>query len=237
MRDALYKTGRPIVFSICEWGDNKPWEWAKPIGHLWRTTGDIYNCFDCINDHGTWKSWGVMQILDMQEGLRKYAGPGHWNDPDMLEVGNGKLTIGEDRAHFTMWAMLAAPLVAGNDIRTMTPETKAILTNKEVIAINQDELGIQGFKYATKDSVETWVKPLKDGKWAISFLNRSKHNQKINFDWKQHIIEDKVFQKTLDTSLKTYKLKNLWTNQESSNTNTPLNAEIPAHDILVLRLE
>lgn len=234
---AIRKTGRPMVLSICEWGGTKPWEWASKVGHLWRTTGDIYNCFDCINDHGTWKSWGVMQILDMQEGLRKYAGPGHWNDPDMLEVGNGKLTIGEDRAHFTMWAMLAAPLVAGNDIRTMTPETKAILTNKEVIAINQDELGIQGFKYATKDSVETWVKPLKDGKWAISFLNRSKRNQKLNFDWKQNIVEDKVFQKTLNTSLKTYKLKNLWTNKEVGSTDTPLNTEVPAHDILALKLE
>ena len=112
MRDALAKAGRPIVFSLCEWGTSKPWKWASNVGHLWRTTGDITACFDCIKDHVTWKAFGVMQILDMQQGLRMYAGPGHWNDPDMLEVGNG-LTPNEDRAHFAMWSMLAAPLIAG----------------------------------------------------------------------------------------------------------------------------
>ena len=101
---ALKDAGRPIVFSLCEWGDNKPWLWAEKVGHLWRTTGDIYNCYDCIKDNGSWKAWGVMQIVDKQEGLRKYAGPGHWNDPDMLEVGNG-MSVNEERAHFTMWAM------------------------------------------------------------------------------------------------------------------------------------
>ena len=109
MRDALEAAGRPIVFGICEWGDNQPWEWGKTIGHLWRTTGDIAPCFDCEVDHGDWSSWGVLRILDMQEGLRAHAGPGHWNDPDMLEVGNG-MSEAEDRAHFSMWAMLAAPL-------------------------------------------------------------------------------------------------------------------------------
>ncbi|MCK5076056.1 MAG: glycoside hydrolase family 27 protein, partial [Calditrichia bacterium] len=149
MRDALYATGRPIVFSLCEWGNNKPWEWAKDIGHLWRTTGDITACFDCVVDHGTWKSWGVMQILDMQEGLRIYAGPDHWNDPDMMEVGNG-MSLSEDRAHFSMWCILAAPLIAGNDLINMSKETIEILTNREVISINQDTLGIQGFKYSVK---------------------------------------------------------------------------------------
>jgi alpha-galactosidase len=132
MRDALFAAGRPIVFSLCEWGNNKPWEWGKNIGHLWRTTGDITACFDCVVDHGTWKSWGVMQILDMQDGLRIHAGPGHWNDPDMMEVGNG-LTVNENRAHFSMWCMLAAPLIAGNDLRNMDKETLEILTNKDVI--------------------------------------------------------------------------------------------------------
>src|SRR5690606_6003410 len=110
------------------------------------TTGDIYNCFDCKKDHGTWFSWGVLQILDMREGIRQYAGPGHWNDPDMMEVGNG-MSVSEDRAHFSMRCMQAAPLMAGNDIANMTEETIAILTNKEAIAIDQDSLGIQGFKY------------------------------------------------------------------------------------------
>lgn len=234
---ALRKAGRPIVLSICEWGNDKPWTWGQSVGHLWRTTGDIYNCFDCINDHGTWKSWGVMQILDKQEGLRQYAGPGHWNDPDMLEVGNGKLTPGEDRAHFGIWAMIAAPLIAGNDLRNMTTETLEVLTNKEVIAVNQDSLGIQAFKYAVKDSVETWAKPLKNGDWAIAFLNRSKAPREVNMAWQQQVIHDSVFNKTLDAKAAKYTVRNLWTKQEMGNTDKALKAVVPAHDILMLRLK
>ena len=160
MRDALYAAGWPILFSLCEWGDNKPWLWAKDVGNSWRTTGDICNCFDCVQDHGTYNNWGVLQIIDKQEGLRQYAGPGHWNDPDMLEVGNG-MAVNEDRAHFTMWCMPAAPLISGNDLQHMSKETREILTNKEVIAVNQDALGVEGFKYSAKDGVEVWFKPLK----------------------------------------------------------------------------
>ena len=171
MRDALYAAGRPILFSLCEWGDNQPWLWATNVGHSWRTTGDICNCFDCKIDHKTWYQWGVLQIIDKQEGLRKYAGPGHWNDPDMLEVGNG-MAVNEDRAHFSMWCMLAAPLIAGNDLRHISRETLEILTNKEVIAVNQDALGVEGFKYSAKDGVEVWFKPLSNDAWAMCFLNR-----------------------------------------------------------------
>jgi alpha-galactosidase len=121
MRDALYKAGRPIVFSLCEWGTNKPWEWAAGIGHLWRTCGDIANNWSKMEgDKG--RIWGgsVLANLDLQKGLEEYAGPGHWNDPDMLEVGNGVLSAAEDRAHFSLWCMLAAPLIAGNDLNNMT---------------------------------------------------------------------------------------------------------------------
>jgi alpha-galactosidase len=237
MAAAIRKAGRPIVLSICEWGTDKPWIWGPQVGHLWRTTGDIYNCFDCINDHGTWKSWGTMQILDKQDGLRKYAGPGHWNDPDMLEVGNGKLTPGEDRAHFGMWAMIAAPLIAGNDIRTMSKETQAILTNKNVVAVNQDSLGIQAFKYVVKDSVEIWFKPLKNGKWAAAFLNRSKGSQKVNFDWNTEMVKDEVFSKDLNAKNTVYKLKNLWTGKSIGTTKKALEATVPSHDILMLQLD
>jgi alpha-galactosidase len=237
MAAAIRKAGRPIVLSICEWGTDKPWIWGPQVGHLWRTTGDIYNCFDCINDHGTWKSWGTMQILDKQDGLRKYAGPGHWNDPDMLEVGNGKLTPGEDRAHFGMWAMIAAPLIAGNDIRTMSKETQAILTNKNVVAVNQDSLGIQAFKYVVKDSVEIWFKPLKNGKWAAAFLNRSKSSQKVNFDWNTEMVKDEVFSKDLNAKNTVYKLKNLWTGKSIGTTKKALEATVPSHDILMLQLD
>ena len=144
MSDALKASGRPIVFSICEWGNSQPWTWAKGIGHLWRTTGDIINAFKGIN---YWGGCGVVEIIDKNADLHKYAGPGHWNDPDMLQVGNGVLTMEENRSHFTMWCMLAAPLLAGNDIRKMDKETLGILTNKEVIAVNQDKLGKQGGRY------------------------------------------------------------------------------------------
>jgi alpha-galactosidase len=237
MAAAIRRAGRPIVLSICEWGSDKPWDWGPKVGHLWRTTGDIYNCFDCINDHGSWKSWGTMQILDKQEGLRQYAGPGHWNDPDMLEVGNGKLTLGEDRAHFGMWAMIAAPLIAGNDIRSMSKETQEVLTNKNVIAVNQDSLGIQGFKYGVKDSVEIWFKPLKGGKWAAAFLNRSKLARKVNFDWNTEIVKDEIFKKDLKAQSTLYRLKNLWTGKTIGTTKKALTATVPSHDILMLQLE
>lgn len=235
MRDALYKTGRPIIFSICEWGENKPWEWAKPIGHLWRTTGDITHCWDCEENHGTWSSFGIMRILDKQKGLRVHAAPGHWNDPDMMEVGNG-MTETEDRAHFSMWAMLAAPMIAGNDVRTMSKETRAILTNKEVIAIDQDALGIQGFPAISEDNLEIWAKPLSKDEWAICFLNRSGETKQISFDWKENFIKDDFSQKQFDAKNAVYKIRDLWTKKDLGVTNTPLKTQIPAHDVVMLRL-
>jgi alpha-galactosidase len=235
MRDALYDAGRPLVFSLCEWGNNKPWEWGPEMGHLWRTTGDIYHCFDCIIDHGTWKQWGVEQILDMQDGLRKYAGPDHWNDPDMMEVGNG-MSVNEDRAHFSMWCMLAAPLLAGNDIEHMTRETLAILTNKEAIAVNQDSLGIQGFKYASADSVETWFKPLNNGEWALCFLNRTREVKPLAFVWSENNVKDDLNNLDADFKNTTYRLRNIWTHSDAGTTKKQLEAELPGHDVLMLRL-
>jgi alpha-galactosidase len=235
MRDALHAAGRPIVFSLCEWGNSKPWEWGKNIGHLWRTTGDIYHCFDCKKDNGGWFSLGMLQILDLQDGLRKYAGPDHWNDPDMMEVGNG-MSVAEDRAHFTMWCMLAAPLMAGNDLAAMTKETKEILTNKEVVAIDQDALGVQGLKFMTADSVETWFKPLQNGDWAMCFLNRTKVAKKIEFDWAKQIVVDDMSQRSASFDKIPYRIRNLWTKKESGTTKTKLMTEVPAHDVLLFRL-
>jgi|WetSurMetagenome_2_1015567.scaffolds.fasta_scaffold27046_2 alpha-galactosidase len=235
MRDALFAAGRPIVFSLCEWGNNKPWEWGASVGHLWRTTGDIYNCFDCIKDHGTWKSWGVMYILDMQKGLRRYAGPNHWNDPDMMEVGNG-MSLNEDRAHFSMWCILAAPLIAGNDLIKMSDEVRDILTNKDVIAVNQDELGIQGFKYSSNDSIEIWFKPLANDDWAMCILNRDSKSQKVFFDWAIENVKDELFNKSLNCTLIKYNLKDLWTKKDIGTTSKKLETEILGHDVLMLRL-
>ncbi len=235
MSNALFVAKRPVIFSLCEWGNNKPWEWAAKDGELWRTTGDIGNYFDTVKDTGGWKPNPVTKIIDLEADLRKYAGPGHWNDPDMLEVGNG-MKEGEDRAHFSMWCMLAAPLIAGNDIRKISAATRNILTNKDAIAINQDALGVQALKYASKDSLETWVKPLSNGDWAVCFLNRSAQPQKINFNWKNETVNDTLSSKQLNTTADTYKITDVWTKKNLSTTAKPLNAVVPSHDVLMLRL-
>ncbi|MEO7992243.1 MAG: glycoside hydrolase family 27 protein [Chryseolinea sp.] len=236
MRDALYVAGHPIVLSLCEWGNNKPWTWAENVGQLWRTTGDIYHCFDCEDKHKDWSSWGVLQILDMQDGLRKYAGPDHWNDPDMMEVGNG-MTVLEDRAHFSMWCMLAAPLMAGNDIAKMTKETHAILTNKEAIAIDQDELGVQGFRHHVKDSVETWFKPLQNGDWAVCFLNRKNVGQKVEMNWMNEIVSDlEVSKQDASFGKITYTIRNVWTKKDIDTTAKSFKSELGPHDVILLRL-
>lgn len=235
MRDALHAAGRPIVFSMCEWGQNQPWLWASNTSHLWRTTGDINNCFDCKIDHGTWYQWGVLQILDQQKGLRTYAGPGHWNDPDMLEVGNG-MPVNEDRAHFSMWCMLAAPLISGNDLRTMSPATLAILTNPEVIAIDQDPLGVEGFVYATNANVEIWFKPLAGGDWAMCLLNRNPEAKTIAFDWLHENVTDTFAQRDANFATTAYQVRDLWAAKEIGTTRKILTAAIPGHDVLMLRL-
>jgi len=235
MSKALKLAGRPIVFSLCEWGTNKPWEWAENVGELWRTTGDISALFDGYIDHGTWKQLGVMPIADLQNGLRKYAGPGHWNDPDMLEVGNG-MSVAEDRSHFSLWCMLAAPLIAGNDLRKMTEATKEILTNKEIIAVNQDVAGMEGFLYKSKDSLEIYVKPLSNDDWAVCFLNRSHTPMKVNFNWKTEVITDTLFKKTMNANEHTYKIRNLWAMSNMGDTQKPLTAMLPSHDVIVVRL-
>lgn len=235
MRDALRAAGRPILFSMCEWGSSKPWEWAADTGHMWRTTGDIFNCFDCVDKHPGWAAYGVLQILDMQNGLRKYAGPGHWNDPDMLEVGNGQ-TVNEDRAHFTMWCMLAAPLILGNDIRNMTQETKDIILNKEVIALDQDSLGIQGLRFAVEDGLEFWFKPLVNDEWAFCILNRSTEVKEYAIDWQKFNLYDDVARRFTDFDSKVYTLRNLWTKQEEGDTKKVKNVTVPGHDVVLYRL-
>jgi len=235
MRDAIHAAGRPVVLSICEWGTNSPWEWGQEIGHLWRTTGDITSCFDCEVGHGTWSSWGVLRILDEQHGLRVHAGPGHWNDPDMLEVGNG-MTVSEDRAHFSMWAMLAAPLLAGNDLRNMSEETRQILTNAEVVAVDQDPLGIQGFRALASGELEIWYKPLMDGDWAVCILNRGKARLAVELEWSEEEIADGLSDRRTDFDNVTYRIRDLWTGRNLGTTETPLMSEVPGHDVLMIRL-
>jgi len=178
----------------------------------------------------------VLNIIGLQDGLRKYAGPGHWNDPDMLEVGNG-MPVNEDRAHFTLWCMLAAPLITGNDLRSMSPETKAILMNTEVIAIDQDALGIEGFKQAANDSLEIWLKPLVNDQWALCVLNRGKTDKPYSMDWKTFSVTDSLSNRTLNTASIPYKIRNVWQHKDLGDTNKPLKTVVPSHDVLCLRLE
>lgn len=234
MSDALKECGRPIVFSICEWGGNKPWEWAKGIGHLWRTTADIRDCFDCSLN---WGGSGVLQILDKQVGLEEYAGPGHWNDPDMLEIGNGGQSFTEYKTHFSLWCMLAAPLMAGNDLRSMSDSIRIILTNSEVIAVNQDKLGTQAFKFVDYGDLEVWTKALSDGEAAFCFLNRGNTPVSLKFDWNQFgIYHSSIKESGFNLRKNTYQVRDLWKRINTGTTDTELSARIGGHDVLMVRL-
>ena len=215
MRDALKATGRPIVFSICEWGRNKPWEWARGVGHLWRTTGDISDRWDSF-----------ARLLDQQVGLEKYAGPGGWNDPDMLEVGNGGMTTAEYRAHFTLWALLSAPLMAGNDIRAMSADTKAILMNADVIALDQDPLGKQGRRIRDDGDFEVWAKWLQGGDVAVALLNRSKQAKEIGVAWTEIGLG----------ATAAPQVRNIWTKQDLGAVTSVFSATVPSHDVVLVRV-
>jgi alpha-galactosidase len=188
IRQALDASGRPIVLSICEWGTAKPWLWATEIGgNLWRSSGDIQDRWAGKREWnpGNCCSYGMLDIVDAEADLYSYAGPGHWNDPDMLEVGNGGMTTTEYQAHFSLWALLAAPLISGNDLRNMTPEIHDILTNKEIIAIDQDALGRQGRRVWKDGDLEVWAKQLQNGGRAVILLNRGGSEQEITVNWEQ----------------------------------------------------
>jgi len=221
MRDALYAAGRPIVYSLCEWGNNQPWLWAADVGHLWRTTGDITDCYSCQGEY----DMGMRYIIKLQEDLEKYAGPDHWNDPDMLEVGNPGLSLAESRSHFSIWCMLAAPLMAGNDLRSMSPEILEILTNTQAIAIDQDRLGIQAYKYMDQQSKQIWVKQLANDEWAICYHNSGESAMTMRINWGHYAFlkgEHEVFDVWQDRSIGT----------TAQNREIP----IPSHDVLLLKL-
>jgi alpha-galactosidase len=225
MRDALFKAGRPVVFSICEWGQSKPWKWASGVGHLWRTTGDIGDNWSFLEaDDGRPTGGGIIPILDLQNGLEKYAGPGHWNDPDMLEVGNGGLTPDEEKAHFSLWCMLAAPLMAGNDLRNMTAVTGSILTNREAIAIDQDPLGRQCYRALIKEELEILIKPLKDGDTAVCLLNRGSLEKQLSIHWQDYGISGH------------FSIRDLWQHRDKGSTAQPFRTSLGPHQAILVRL-
>ena len=235
MSRAITASGRPMVLSICEWGDNEPWLWGKEYGHLWRTTGDITNCWDCELGHGNWLSHGVLHILDMQVPLRQHSGPDGWNDPDMMEVGNLASTA-ENRSHFAMWAMLSAPLIMGTDVPGMTAETRAILTNPRLIAIDQDPLGIPAMRWRAYPDYEIWAKPLSGDRWAIALLNRSDEEQRIAVDWAHGELRDDMHGRDPQFATRSYTLENAWTGAAEGTTANPLERRVGPRDTLVFTL-
>ena len=218
MGKALKATGRPIVYSFCQYGWDAPWEWAPAAGgNLWRTTGDVS------------PDWDRIAVIGFsQDGLERYAGPGPWNDPDMLEVGNGKLTLAENRSHFSLWAMLAAPLLAGNDLPNMKPEIKAILTNRDVIAIDQDKLGKQGSRGYSEGEVEVWTRHLAGGALAIAVFNTADNGR-----FASHPFHLNLARLGLEGAQAG---KDLWTGKGITLTdNQPI--EMASHDVLLVRVD
>lgn len=214
-RDALAHSGRPIVLSICEWGHNQPWDWAPSVGNLWRTTDDIED---------RWPS--MLANLDISAQHSTIARPGAWNDPDMLEVGNGGMTDAEYRAHFSMWAMMAAPLLAGNDLRNMSAATKAILLNPEVIAVDQDSLGAQGvIVWEPTPDLQVWSRKLRDGGIALALLNRSTVAAKISANfWRAGLHVDSAA------------VRDLWTHADLGKFKSEYATTVPGHAVVMLRV-
>ena len=214
MRDALKNTGRDILYAICEWGQNKPWLWAEDVGNSWRTTGDISDNYS-----------SMLSIVHQNMTLAQYAGPGHWNDPDMLEVGNGGMTDVEYRSHFSLWAVMAAPLLIGSDLREATPETMKILGNKEVIAVDQDPLGVQGAPISTEGGRNVFVKPLANGDRAVVLFNESDSPQRITTSASAIGLP----------SAPAYRVRDLWTHTDRETAGA-ITAMVPAHGTVMLRL-
>ena len=222
MADALKKAyaestspdKRQVVLSICEWGANEPWNWGKDIGQLWRTTGDITDSFS-----------SVLSNMDRNAVLADYAGPGHWNDPDMLEVGNGGMTDTEYRSHFSLWCMMAAPLLTGNDLSRMSDATKLILMNKDVIAVDQDALVIQGKRIRKDGDIEAWAKPLANGDVAVALFNRGETEKDITASLDEIGLkgQGKFF------------VKDLWDKTEKPATGV-ITSRVPSHGVAMLRI-
>jgi alpha-galactosidase len=216
MGEALARTGRPIVYSLCQYGRADVWKWGPDVGgNLWRTTGDIRDAWD-----------SMAKIGFNQNDLAPFANPGHWNDPDMLEIGNGHMNDTEYRTHMSLWAMLAAPLLAGNDLRDMPPSVFSILTNREVIAVDQDKLGKQGKRISLSGEVEVWERPLSDGAYAIALFNRGAAEAQATVRW-------------AETGLKTKpsKARDLWLHSDMPITSAQeFNTAIPSHGVVMLKV-
>jgi alpha-galactosidase len=220
LHDAQHAAGRPIVHSLCSWGVGEPWKWAASVGHLWRTTGDI-----CGPGHADWKK--AMKIVSKNERLYKSAGPGHWNDPDMMVVGMDGLSESQNRSFFSLWCIMASPLIAGNDLRNMSASTIEILTNMEAIGINQDPLGIQGHIVRRDGDVSIWAgKPLYDRSQAVLALNQQSSPRDVRIEWSDIGI---------DKEAGLY-VRDLWTHKTSGPHTNDVSVPVAANDVVMLRI-
>jgi alpha-galactosidase len=232
MSKALANTGRPFLFSLCEHGGSKPWTWAAEAGHMWRTTADIKDCFE-----GDWTwGWSFNKIIDETWHLYPYAGPGHWNDPDMLIVGlHGKpewmgpgCTDNEYRTHFSLWCLSAAPLIIGCDIRKMDAVTQEILTNPEIIALDQDPLGKQGYKLTNNEKTEVWIKPLADHSWGVGLYNRNDDEKRtITIQWSDL---------GLAAQMKAT-VRDLWARKDQGVFSGSFSKEVAPHECVVIKVK
>jgi len=224
MHDALVASGRPIVFSICEWGTANPYLWGKSVGgNLWRTTGDIADKFQGKDDY----RFGMIDIVDMNADLYSFAGPGHWNDPDMLQVGNGGMTSTEYRTHFSMWAMMASPLMAGNDLAHMSDDTKSILMNKEVIAVDQDALGKAGRRIRKEGDLEVWSREISGGYRAVVLLNRGTAAKDITVHW-----TDLGYPASVNAEV-----RDLWQAKNVGRVKDSYTAQVASHGVVMLTVK
>lgn len=215
MHDALRRTGRPIVYSLCQYGLQRVWSWGASVGgNLWRTTGDIEPNYD------------RMALIGFgQNGLERFAGPGHWNDPDMLEVGNGKMNLDENRTHMSLWCLLAAPLLAGNDLTKTTPETLAILTNPEVIAVDQDPADIQGHRVWQEGPLEVWMKPLADGSKAVGLFNRGESPMEVRVNFGDIGVSGSAT------------VRDLWAKKDLGSFQASYSAEVPTRGVVMIKVK
>jgi alpha-galactosidase len=215
MAEAIRAAGRPMVFSLCQYGRAEVWKWgADAGGNLWRTTGDIAD------------RWQIMAPIGFaQDELAPFGGPGHWNDPDMLEVGNGHMTAAEYRTHMALWAMLAAPLIAGHDVRSSTPETLALLTNREVIAIDQDALGRPGRRVVQRGSFEVWTRALAGQKTAVALFNRGDAAAKVEASFAELGLEGHV------------RARDAWAGKPIDAPESTVAADVEPHGVALLVLQ
>lgn len=215
MYDALRRTGRPMVYSLCQYGLQEVWTWGAEVGgNLWCTAGD------------TDDTYSSMSIIGFGEvGWERFAGPGHWNDPDMLQIGNGGMNEDEYRTHMSLWSIEASPLIAGNDLTKVTPSSLAILTNPEVIAVDQDAAGIQGRRVRADGQLELWTKPLADGRQVVGMFNRGDSSAPMTLHFSDIGVHGSA------------DLRNLWTHADLGTFTGSFTATVPKHGVVLLAVK